>query len=62
MPRFLNRNPRLDISVRLLDSIKASETDVKIYESKIIGKGKKILTFCFINHIKTKNHFTNIFG
>ena len=47
MPRFLKLNSNLNISVRLLDAIKFSESDCKIYQSKIFGKGKKIIDILF---------------
>ena len=55
---FLKNNPKLDISIRLFDSITISKTDMKIYEYKVIGKGRKIINLLFHKSYKNKNHFT----
>ena len=62
MPHFLYENPHLDISIRLLDSIKISQTDVNMYESKIIGKGKNIIKILFHKSNQNKNPVTDISG
>ena len=38
---FLQNNPKLNIKIRLFDSIMISDTEMKIYEHKEIGKGGK---------------------
>ena len=40
---FLRNNSRLDISIRLFDSILISKNDTKTYEHKVLGKGRKII-------------------
>ena len=44
---FLKNNPNLDIRIRLFDSIAISKTDMKLYEYRIIGKGRKIINLLF---------------
>ena len=44
---FLRNNSRLDISIRLFDSILISKNDMKIYEHKVFGKGPKIINILF---------------
>jgi len=51
---FLKNNPTLDISIRLFDSIATSKTDMKIYEYRIIGKGRKIINLLFHKYYKNK--------
>ena len=41
--QFLENNPKLDITVRLFDSIVVSKTDMKIFEHRKFGKGSKIV-------------------
>lgn len=38
---LLKNNPNLNLRLRLFDSIMVSKNDMKIYESKVIGKGQK---------------------
>ena len=44
---FLQDNPRLNISIRLFDSIMTSQNDMKIYEHRIIGTGTRIINLLF---------------
>ena len=54
IPYFLKNNPHLNISIRLFDSIKISQNDMKIYSGKIIGSGKKIINILFHKTYKNK--------
>ena len=47
IPSFIKDNARLDISIRLFDSIKISENDMHIYETKVTGRGANIITISF---------------
>ena len=58
---FLKNNPKLDISIRLFDSITISKTDMKIYEYKVIGKGRKIINLLFHKSYKNKKSFYHYF-
>ena len=58
---FLKNNPNLDISIRLFDSITISKTDMKIYEYKVIGKGRKIINLLFHKSYKNKKSFYHYF-
>ena len=58
---FLKNNPNLDISIRLFDSIAISKTDMKIYEYRIIGKGRKIINLLFHKSYKNKKSFYHYF-
>lgn len=40
---FLQDNPKLNISIRLFDSIMTSQNDMKIYEHRIIGTGTRVI-------------------
>ena len=51
---FLRNNPKLDISIRLFDSIVVSKNDMKIYEPKVIEKGRKIINLLFHKSYKNK--------
>ena len=55
---FLKNNPNLNISIRLFDSVVTSKNDMKIYEHKVIGKGKKIINILFHkSYIKKKSFY-----
>ena len=55
---FLKHNPNLNISIRLFDSVVTSKNDMKIYEHKVIGKGKKIINILFHkSYIKKKSFY-----
>ena len=58
---FLKNNPNLDIIIRLFDSIAISKTDMKIYEYRIIGKGRKIINLLFHKSYKNKKSFYHYF-
>ena len=58
---FLKNNPNLDISIRLFDSIAISKTDMKIYEYRIIGKGRKIINLLFHKSYKNRKSFYHYF-
>ena len=58
---FLKNNPNLDISIRLFDSITISKTDMKIYEYRIIGKGRKIINLLFHKSYKNRKSFYHYF-
>ena len=58
---FLKNNPNLDISIRLFDSIAISKTDMKIYEYRVIGKGRKIINLLFHKSYKNKKSFYHYF-
>ena len=59
---FLKNNPNLNLRLRLFDSIMVSKNDMKIYESKVIGKGRKIVNILFHKTFKNKRTFTIIIG
>ena len=55
---FLRNNPNLNICIRLFDSVVTSKNDMKIYEHKVIGKGKKIINISFHkSYIKKKSFY-----
>ena len=58
---FLRNNSRLDISIRLFDSILISKNDMKIYEHKVIGKGRKIINLLFHKRYKNKQSYYHYF-
>jgi len=58
---FLRNNSRLDISIRLFDSILISKNDMKIYEHKVIGKGRKIINILFHKRYKNKQSYYHYF-
>lgn len=58
---FLRNNSRLDISIRLFDSILTSKNDMKIYEHKVIGKGRKIINLLFHKRYKNKQSYYHYF-
>ena len=59
--RFLRNNSKLNISIRLFDSITVSKTDMKIYEYKVFGKGHKIINILFHKSYKKKRSFYHVF-
>ena len=58
---FLRNNSRLDISIRLFDSVLISKNDMKIYEHKVIGKGRKIINLLFHKQYKNKQSYYHYF-
>ena len=58
---FLRNNSRLDISIRLFDSILISKNDMKIYEHKVVGKGRKIINILFHKSYKNKRSYYHYF-
>ena len=59
---FLQNNPKLNLRIRLFDSIIVSNKDMRIYENKIIGKGKVTINILFHKSYKDKKHFITTFG
>ena len=57
IPMFLKHNNHLNISIRLFDSIKISENDMQIYETRIIGKGLSIINVLFHKIYKNKKTY-----
>ena len=55
---FLTNNPNLNICIRLFDSVVTSKNDMKIYEHKVIGNGKKIINILFHESYLKRAHFT----
>ena len=55
--QFLENNPKLDITVRLFDSIVVSKTDMKIFEHRKFGKGRKIVNILFHKTYKNKKSY-----
>ena len=49
---FVKNGPNLYISIRLFDSITISKTDMKIYEYRVTGKGRKIINLLPHNSYK----------
>ena len=58
---FLRNNSRLDISIRLFDSVLISKNDMKIYEHKVIGKGRKNINLLFPKRYKNKQSYYHYF-
>ena len=60
---FLKNNPKLNIKIRLFDSIIISNTDMKIYEHKVIGQGrnKTVVNILFHKSYKNKKSFYHYF-
>ena len=58
---FLKNNSRLDISIRLFDSILISKNDMKIYQHKVVGKGRKIINILFHKSYKNKKSYYHYF-
>jgi len=58
---FLQNNPQFDIAIKLFDSVVVSETDMKIYEHKLIGKGSRIINVLFHKSYKNKKSFYHYF-
>ena len=59
--QFLENNPKLDITVRLFDSIVVSKTDMKIFEHRKFGKGRKIVNILFHKTYKNKKSYYHYF-
>ena len=51
---FLKNNPRLNISIRLFDSVTISSREMKIFNYKTIGKGKNLINILFHKVYKNK--------
>ena len=58
---FLKNNPRLDISIRLFDSVTISSREMKIFNYKTIGKGKNIINILFHKVYKNKKSVYHYF-
>ena len=58
---FLKNNPKLNIRIRLFNSIVVSITNMKIFEHKEIGKGKKIINVLFHKTYKGKKSYYHYF-
>ena len=58
---FLKNNPRLDISIRLFDSVTISSREMKIFNYKTIGKGKNIINILFHKAYKKKKSVYHYF-
>ena len=60
---FLKNNQRLDINIRLFDSVAISSREMNIFDYKTIGKGRNIINILFHKTYKNKrNPLTIIFG
>ena len=59
---FKRNNPKLDIAIRLFDSVVISEKDMRIYEYKVIGKSSQVINILFHKCHRNKKHHINIFG
>ena len=59
---FLQNNPSLNVKIRLFNSVVVSDTNMKIFEHRKIGTGKKLSISYFIKLTKTKSHVIIIFG
>ena len=59
--RFLENNPKLDLTIRLFDSILVSKTEMKIFEHKKVGKGRKIVNILFHKTYKNKKSYYHYF-
>ena len=57
IPSFIKNNAHLDISIRLFDSIKISQNDMQIYQTKILGKGSNIINILFHKIYKRKKTY-----
>ena len=44
---FLRNNPKLNIAIRLFDSVVVSEKEMRIYEYKVIGKNRQVINILF---------------
>ena len=58
---FLKNNHKLDISIRLFDSIAVSETDMQIFEYKVFGRGRKTINILFHKSYKKKKSIYRYF-
>ena len=58
---FLKINPKLNIRIRLFDSIIISDQEMKIFEHKIIGSGRKIINILFHKTYKNKASYYHYF-
>ena len=57
IPYFIKNNTHLNISIRLFDSIKITENDMQIYQTKVIGKGSNIINLLFHKIYKHRNTY-----
>ena len=58
---FLRNNHKLDISIRLFDSVTISKTDMKIFEYKVFGKGRQTINILFHKSYRNKKSFYRYF-
>ena len=58
---FSTNNLRLDISIRLFDSVTISSREMKIFDYKTIGKGKNIINILFHKVYKNKKSVYHYF-
>ena len=58
---FLRNNHKLDISIRLFDSVTISKTDMKIFEYKVFGKGRQTINILFHKSYKKKKSIYRYF-
>ena len=58
---FLRNNPKLNIAIRLFDSVVVSEKEMRIYEYKVIGKNRQVINISFHKAYKTKKTLYHYF-
>ena len=58
---FLKSNPKLNIKIRLFSSVVVSNTNMKIFEHKKMGKGKKLINILFHKTYKGKKSYYHYF-
>ena len=58
---FLKSNPKLNIKIRLFSSVVVSNTNMKIFEHKKMGKGKKLINILFHKTYKDKKLYYHYF-
>ena len=51
---FLRNNPKLNVAIRLFDSVVISEKDMRIYEYKVIRKGSQVINILFHKYYRNK--------
>ena len=58
---FLKSNPKLNIKIRLFSSVVVSNTNMKIFEHRKMGKGKKLINILFHKTYKGKKSYYHYF-
>ena len=58
---FLRNNPKLNIAIRLFDSVVVSEKEMRIYEYKVIGKNRQVINILFHKSYKNKKSLYHYF-